>query len=394
MGGSGGETGNQYSMSMPWAPTMNPLKEMIPELTAWYKETDPLSLIYPGERVADFTPAQLQAQQMATQNATDVNPMRTEVDRIMAEYLAQTDLTGKNAASPANLGYRTTSAPPAVYLSGAGRGGEWGGGEGQSEMEKILSGYYLNTQTNPYLEGMVNTQISPVMQNFLTQTIPSLNTSAVQAGRYGSGAWSGLLGQAGANTQKNIGDIAANIYGQNYQSERDRMLQALGLRNQYNIAQMNAQTAGASAAGTNAIRQAELEMQRKQNEFSNFYNIAQNLIPTQEQMGWNDISQLAQTGLTQQQQNQKEIDSLMQVFSENANAPYNQMINYLNPLLSIAGQGGGKLSGAVGGSGGGSGLVGGLGGAASGAMLGSEISPGWGTAIGGLLGGLIGLFSD
>lgn len=122
---------------------------------------------YPGETIAGFTPEQQLAQQLATQRALAGSPLL---------------------------------------------------GAGKSELQATITGQYLTPQSNPYLRHYT--------QRAFEETLPMIDTSAIQAGRYGSGAWGLMRGRT-------MADITSNIFGQAYEAERGRQLQALQLAPAY-----------------------------------------------------------------------------------------------------------------------------------------------------------------
>lgn len=112
---------------------------------------------YGGQRTAGFTPEQTLAQQMTTQRATEGSPFMKQA------------------------------------------GDEW---------SKTMRGDYLNPNTNPFLKQGFN--------QMLEETLPGIDTSARQAGMYGSSSQDLIRGKA-------MGDIGARIY----EPERQRQTQAM-----------------------------------------------------------------------------------------------------------------------------------------------------------------------
>lgn len=173
---------------------------------------------YPGQTIAGFSPEQLQAQALATQRALAGSP----------EIAA-----------------------------------------GSQELRGILSGKYLTPESNPYL--------SYYVQRAYETALPELDTTAIQAGRYGSGAW----GQAKGRT---MADIASNIYGGAYQQERQAMLQALGLA------------------------------------------------PAYSEAAWGDISRLAEVGAEKQEMEQALINEQIARHEFEQMEPWERLANYLNMI--------------------------------------------------------------
>jgi len=80
------------------------------------------------------------------------------------------------------------------------------------EYEKVMGGGYLSPDSNPYLDDIVGRAVGTAMG--------SQAGGFAQHGRYGGGAMANAMADAGQAT-------AANLYGANYQSERDRMMSML-----------------------------------------------------------------------------------------------------------------------------------------------------------------------
>ena len=87
-------------------------------------------------------------------------------------------------------------------------------GSAQTEIQNILSGQYLDPSTNPYLQKTFQRAAGDVQSQ--------LGSMFAKGGRYGSGAMAETAGGR-------LGDLASQIYGNNYQQERARQLQAAQL---------------------------------------------------------------------------------------------------------------------------------------------------------------------
>lgn len=82
---------------------------------------------------------------------------------------------------------------------------------GKSYMEDVIGGKYVTPDSNPYLKYYVDKAYENVL--------PQLDTTAIQAGRYGSNAWGGQKSNA-------MADINSQIYGGAYNTERGYQQQA------------------------------------------------------------------------------------------------------------------------------------------------------------------------
>jgi hypothetical protein len=87
-------------------------------------------------------------------------------------------------------------------------------GSAQTEINNILSGNYLDPNSNPYASAMFNQMAGDVTSN--------VNSLFTKAGRFGSGANQEVLADS-------LGDLATKIYYNNYQDERNRMVDAVNV---------------------------------------------------------------------------------------------------------------------------------------------------------------------
>ena len=80
--------------------------------------------------------------------------------------------------------------------------------QSQTEASNILSGNYLNPSTNPYSKALYDQMAGDVMSD--------VNSQFTSAGRFGSGANQEILTQE-------LGQLANQVYGDQYNRERDIM---------------------------------------------------------------------------------------------------------------------------------------------------------------------------
>lgn len=85
-------------------------------------------------------------------------------------------------------------------------------GSAMGQIQNTINGDYMNS--NPYLDAMYNQGAKKVSD--------SVNSNFSAAGRYGSGAHQGVLGET-------LGNMATDIYGSNYRTERQNQLNAAQL---------------------------------------------------------------------------------------------------------------------------------------------------------------------
>ena len=141
-------------------------------------------------------------------------------------------------------------------------GGDAAINAGYENVLSTLQGDYLNPATNPYLQQNVQTAMNQAMGN--------INSQFNKPGAFGGTAHQGVA----ANQ---LGNIAANMYGQNYGNERNNQLQA------WNAAQTYGQNA------------------------------------------YNDASQLMNAGQILQDEQQKGLDWNLAQFQEQQDYPYKNL---------------------------------------------------------------------
>lgn len=109
----------------------------------------------------------------------------------------------------------------------------------ETQLNDIIAG----GNTNPYLDQMVSKAQDSVRSQF--------NTGAVNSGSFGN---SGLQEQFA----QNLGDVATNMYGQAYETDRNRQMQGIGMAQQFGnqAYQDAAQLMGAGQTVQDAFQQA------------------------------------------------------------------------------------------------------------------------------------------
>jgi len=104
--------------------------------------------------------------------------------------------------------------------------------EAQSQSQKTISGDCLSG--NPFFTGAFQSATRPLEQQF-GQNIMDIRSKLSSAGRYGSGAQTGLEGRAAEGLATGMSDIAGKLAYQNYSDERAR--QEAAINNAANLSQ-------------------------------------------------------------------------------------------------------------------------------------------------------------
>jgi len=146
-------------------------------------------------------------------------------------------------------------------------------------------------QGNPYQQAMLAAATRPLTQQYGEQVVPGIASLYSRAGRYGSGAMERALGGATEAYGRALGDVSANIVGQDYARER-------GLQQQ---AQM----------GQAALAQAA---------------------PSFFQMGFLPSQALAQVGAAREQIAAQPLQEAMQRYQYSQQLPYQQLQGFLSSV--------------------------------------------------------------
>ncbi len=206
----------------------------------------------------------------------------------------------------------------------------------QGQLTNTINGDYLNS--NPYLQGAINTAIQPITNAFNSEVMPGIDSSFSAAGRYGSGLQGEAYNDANTTLAQQIGNVSNQMAYQNYGDERQRQMQAMLFA------------------------------------------------PEMAQQDYNDLTMLGQAGQGYDQYNQNLINSDIEKYNYNQNSDWNFLNDYLGLLNGATGS---SSTTKAPGQSAMSPITGALGGAMAGASLGSAI-PGVGTLFGALGGGLLG----
>jgi len=89
---------------------------------------------------------------------------------------------------------------------------------GNRNLESMLKGDYLNPESNPFFKGVVDQAMG--------QTQGRLNTQFNSPGAFGNTAHQEVMARG-------LGDVANQMYSNNYMNERQNMMGALGMAPQY-----------------------------------------------------------------------------------------------------------------------------------------------------------------
>lgn len=175
---------------------------------------------FPGQTYAGYSPEQLQSQQMMLGYANQLGGQNQQGFSANNQLLNNQFLQGAGGFLPGAIG---------AYGSLLDRNNALPTG-GPTIDDASRSAYLgmLSPVGNPYLDQQVSRAQNTIGRNFTEQIMPAIRDEAIFTGQYG-GSRPGLAANMGLEqTQRAMGDVATNMYGQAYSSDMNRALQAAG----------------------------------------------------------------------------------------------------------------------------------------------------------------------
>ncbi len=310
---------------------------------------------YPGQGYVNFSAPTELAMGMQAQRALSGAPYESA----MGSYL--TGAMGQNQMNLMGSGYAASQA-------------QQGLGQGMQALGQTASGGMLNN--NPWLGQQFDAAADAVTRNFQQSVTPGINATFGMGGRTGSNAHMQAMQNSQQALGNQLGNMGASIYGNAYESERGRQMEAANALQQGGLQGIGAMGGLYDSIGNQQFRAASLAPQAQAMEYGN-------------------IDRLMNTGAMVDEQQRAILADAMTRYNYARDTPYDNL-NWMMGLVGGQGYGGTQISQS---SGSGIGKVlGGAGtGAGIGAAIGTGIMPGIGTAIGGgigaLGGGLLGYFA-
>lgn len=209
---------------------------------------------------------------------------------------------------------------------------------GQNQVQQTAQGDFLNA--NPYLDAMYDRAASAMSRNFAEGVMPSIDARFAQSGRFGGGLQAATRDSAMDQFGRSLEGLAANLYGQNFQQERGRQLQAAGL--------------------------APMLAQEDYRDIQNLFGVGQGVRGMAQEMLGSDMAR----------------------FRERQQVPQDRLDNYIRRVSGAAGVAGGGSGTTSEPMTGGNPLMGAVGGGLAGWQLGDQIGGSLGGISAGTLGGV------
>lgn len=138
----------------------------------------------------------------------------------------------------------------------------------RQEYAKTVGGDYLSPATNPYLDATYNRAARAVTDQYTNAIAPAQMAQAARARALGNTGFQESMNQGRYALGENLGNLATDIYGGNYNAERGRQTAALGLAPAFG----NLDYADANAL----LQYGGVQQQNQQDQLTQAYNEFQN----------------------------------------------------------------------------------------------------------------------
>lgn len=223
----GGGGGNQdvTQTTEPWSGAQPYLLDMYKQASNLYNQGGPA--YYPESTVTPFSPQSQLGMGMMEKLALGGSQYQQPLDQLYAQLM-------KGSANNPGLNYlqgfsNATVNPRQIKRAQVGFAPQVQVGNGLTDptrqaLNQTQAGAYLNS--NPYLDQTYNRASNAVTRQFNESVLPGVNSTFSLAGRTGSGVHQNAVNQASEQLGTTLSDLGNQVYGGNYQQERDRMLQA------------------------------------------------------------------------------------------------------------------------------------------------------------------------
>lgn len=301
---------------------------------------DPLQY-YPGQTLADFNPAvstgynYLVNNGLANEQSLRPAGNQAYLNATTGGYGVQNSpaYSGLTRGQGYGLDLASGSTGPQTSLEKIA-GGVLGPNAGTDQLAKTASGAYLGS--NPYLAAEFKAASQPVVNAYQTATAPQTDSNFEAAGRYGSGAHANAQSINEQNLGTTLGNLSANLYGQDYANERGLQTGAAsslgGLLN--NAGSVAGNLTGADLAGrisgVGAATGAGNALQQGYQAGNSQALQGLALEPGVLGAGATDANQILQGGLGLTGMSQQQIQDAMQRFYGTQQAPWQQLAQEMN----------------------------------------------------------------
>lgn len=338
---SGGGTTTTTQQSSPWVGAQPYLTDLMSQAQQTYQGAQGQNQM-PATYAGPSGTTQ-QALGDIVQRAQDGSPLINTADQSLTNILQPQTAPGSQALQGLLSGY---SDPGNNYaISGAQSNAQLNGaaGIGSGLAQMGAQGPNLSAAAvNPYLDQMFSAEAKPVTD--------AVNAQAGLAGRTGSGAQQQLLTQ-------NLGQLAGQVYGQNFLNEQNlglsayndqantlgsaaNILSGLGQNQAARALQAGGQLSANAANQANVIGSAANQLNSNFNTQNQQSLQAAGFAPSLAGQDYTDLQNMLTAGGAYDTQSQNSLNSLLQQFQYSQQQPWNILSGYAGAISGLGGLGG------------------------------------------------------
>ena len=330
---------------------------------------------YGGSTVAGFAPQTEAGLGLLEQSATAGNPIAAAAGNHVTGLLDQTATDfGAGNFVQGQLGQQANSFQD--YASQTAGGPQL---SALGNLAETASGQFLNS--NPHIDATYDAAARGLSRNFTENVSPAMAAQFSAAGRSGSGAHQEAFQRSADTLGTQLGELSANIYGQNYANERNNQLSSANAINNQQLAasQQDVSRLGIASGLYGQDQNQQLGAAQLgaglQGQTLDAQGAATALASDTYDLSNADANQLLSVGSAVQNQGQAYLNDDVARHDFTQQQPYTNLNNYLA-----------NIQGNVGFSQTQSGSGSQLGSAAGGALTGYQVGGPYGALIGGALG--------
>lgn len=229
--------------------------------------------LYPGSTIANQTPAEKQAQQMALNAAGGMQSITGQLPGQIANIQSGQAGNVNQVGQQAQQGQQTLMQMIAAMMGGTTGQINAGNAATQPALSTLMDPNILKAESNPYLQTYMSAALHPLQQQYNTQIMPGIAGDAITAGGFGGSRQGIAEGLAAQGLQQSSGDVVARMASEGYgqgltamlggvnaaNTQQGNTLNALGTMFGQGIQGVNANTANnLTASGQQASTLAQM----------------------------------------------------------------------------------------------------------------------------------------
>ena len=274
-GGSGKQDVTQTSE--PWSGLQPYILAMLNNASSIYNSGGPK--YYPDSQVVPFSPQSELGMEMLQNRVLQGSPYQDAAGQFALGALGSTNPAlsyfqglqnsriTPQAISPATMNAATVRNASALDPARVGavsgmdaaqiapnqqvQAGEGLSGLTRQTFNQTMQGNFLNN--NPFLDQTFNRASDAVTRQWNQSVLPGVNSTFSLSGRTGSGAHQNAVNLASEQLGNTLSDLGNQVYGQNYQQERDRMMQSANALGGFDTTAQGYGLQASSANASNAL---------------------------------------------------------------------------------------------------------------------------------------------